>query len=131
MNKDETFQKIADDFLERGFHCIDCEMEMTPIEIDLYKERCLFCADKDKPFSLIKHLHKAYLDWVIYNQLRRLKKKFKDSSFFQYTGIIGNAGWHHIGAIVSIKDKKELIDSIKWSVKHGKTVEQLRLEQED
>lgn len=108
----------ADNYLERGWHCKHCHMELTQIEKVLYGDSCVFHTDTQaKPFSLLKKLYMAYLDWKIYNLLVRFKKKFQETSFYYLVSTLGLVGIQHIGAAYNIKLKKLLIEEIRRTIR--------------
>jgi len=107
----------ATDYLERGWHCESCHLELTPIEKLLYGDFCIFhTKSQPKPFPLRKRLYMAYLDWKTYNLLRVMKQTFKKegyNAFYYMIGVLATLGLQHIGAAYNIDLKQELIMKIK------------------
>lgn len=114
----------AMDYLERGWHCSQCHLELTPIEKLLYGDLCIFHTESQpKPFSLRKKLYMAYLDWKTYNLLRVMKQVFKKegyNAFYYMVGVLATLGLQHIGAAYNIKLKRELIMKIKELIKDAR-----------
>lgn len=92
--------------------CNLCGLGLSYIENILYGNRCIFCAEYlAKKVKLIKFLHCAYYDWLIYQEM--MKIKYKPDGRVYYKACLSQARANDINQVRVIDDKKILLKELR------------------
>lgn len=99
---------------ESNAKCVECSGGLSHIEHMLYGNRCMFCQDEEIIIvGLIKFIIGCFYDWLIYQELIRIRASKGEEGRLFLLGCLGAIGYIDINQVKTVKTKAALIKELR------------------